>query len=73
MHIGNAIYNELKRQGRTVVWFAKTLPCDRSTAYDIFNRSTIDTEQLSRICKMLNHNFFTDLQHEMQRNLQEKV
>ena len=73
MHIGHAIRNELKRQGRTVVWFAKTLPCDRSTAYDIFNRSTIDTEQLSRICKLLNHNFFADLQHEMQRNLQEKV
>ena len=73
MHIGHAIRNELKRQGRTVVWFATELHCDRSSAYDIFNRSSINTEQLSRICKLLNHNFFDDLQHEVQNNLQEKV
>ena len=60
MHIGEAIKKELERQGKTVIWFAEQLPCHRTHVYHILRRSSIDTHLLVRICKILNHNFFSD-------------
>ena len=57
-HIGSVIKEELERQERTVSWFARKLCCDRSNVYKIFKRTTIDTELLLRISKILNRNFF---------------
>lgn len=45
----------------TVKWFALQLNCDRRNVYHIFSRSTVDTELLLRISRILNHNFFLDL------------
>ena len=58
MHIGNLIKEELERQERTVSWFARKLCCDRSNIYKLFKRSTIDTELLLRVSKILNYDFF---------------
>ena len=58
IHIGSIIKTELEKQERTVSWFARKLNCDRSNIYKIFKRSTIDTELLLRISKILNFNFF---------------
>lgn len=58
LHIGNLIKAELERQERTVSWFARKLNCDRSNVYKIFKRSTIDTELLLRISKILHYDFF---------------
>lgn len=58
MHIGNLIKEELERQERTVSWFARKLCCDRSNVYKLFKRSTIDTELLLRVSKILNYDFF---------------
>lgn len=58
LHIGDLIREELKRQERTVSWFARKLCCDRSNVYKLFNRVTIDTELLLRISKILNCDFF---------------
>ena len=58
MVIGELIQQELRRQERTVSWFARKLNCNRSNVYDIFRRSTIDTELLLRISIVLNNNFF---------------
>ena len=58
MVIGELIQQELRRQERTVSWFARKLNCNRSNVYDIFRRSTIDTELLLRISIVLNTNFF---------------
>lgn len=69
MHIGHEIREELRRQGRTVVWFAKQISCDRSTAYDIFNKPSMDTQQLARICKVLNCNFFVRIAQELQKDV----
>lgn len=60
IHIGNCIQAELRRQERSVTWFARKLNCDRSNVYNIFLRNTIDTELLMRISIVLNHNFFID-------------
>ena len=61
MHIGNLIQDELKRQGRSVTWFAEQLFYTRPHIYKIFNKATIDTGLLQRISRILNHDFFLDL------------
>ncbi|MCS3177559.1 XRE family transcriptional regulator [Candidatus Bacteroides intestinigallinarum] len=59
IHIGKLIEEELRRQERSVSWFAKKLYCDRTNVYSIFKRSSIDTELLFRISIILNSNFFS--------------
>lgn len=58
IHIGQLIEAELRRQERTVAWFARNLPCERTNVYDIFKRRSIDTELLLRISRLLQHDFF---------------
>lgn len=61
LHIGQMIEAELRRQERTVTWFARQLHCDRRNIYDVFHRSSIDTSMLMRICLILRTNFFASL------------
>lgn len=58
IHIGKLIEAELRRQERSVAWFARNLPCERTNVYDIFKRRSIDTEMLLRISIVLRHDFF---------------
>ncbi len=58
LHIGEMIRQELKRQGRTVRWFERQISRSHSVCYDIFRQHGIDTDLLTIICKVLNHNFF---------------
>ena len=58
LHIGNVIRNELMRQGRTANWLAQKLCCDRTNVYKLFNRTTIDTELLLRVSRILDYDFF---------------
>ena len=58
IHIGKLIEKELRRQERSVSWFARKLYCDRSNVYDIFRRENIDADLLLLISMILNHNFF---------------
>ena len=66
-HIGKLIQAELKAQGRTVIWFAKHIHCDRTNAYKIFNNSHIDSELLFRISQVLGHNFMQDCANYFER------
>lgn len=66
IHIGKAIEEELRRQERSVTWFARKLCCDRTNVYHIFHRQSIDTEQLLRISHILCCNFFTLYDEELQ-------
>ena len=70
MHIGQQIRDTLDAMpGRhSVAWFARQIPCDRSTAYDIFRRSDLDTHLLRKISIILNHNFFADLAEDISDN-----
>lgn len=63
IHIGQLIKEVFDQQPKqhTVKWFAEQLNCRRGNIYDIFNRSTVDTELLARISTALNHDFFADL------------
>lgn len=57
-HIGQLIRQELRRQERSVAWFARQLSCDRSNIYRIFQKESIDTYLLVRISIILQYNFF---------------
>lgn len=59
IHIGKLIEEELRRQERSVNWFAKKLYCDRTNVYSIFKRPSIDAELLFRISIILDNNFFS--------------
>ncbi len=58
VHIGKVIESELRRQERSVTWFARKLCCERTNVYSIFKRESIDTSLLLKICLVLHHNFF---------------
>lgn len=60
VHIGSLIEQELRRQERSVTWFAKKLYCDRTNVYKIFKKQSIDTQLLEQISIILQHNFFED-------------
>ena len=61
LHIGHMIEAELRRQGRSVTWLAKQIPCDRTNVYKILNRTNIDIQLLVHISRILNHDFFLDI------------
>lgn len=61
LHIGKMIRQVLKKQGRSITWFANELHCCRTNVYLIFNKQHIDTELLTRISRILGHNFFMDI------------
>ena len=75
MHIGAQIREVLLQQSRehTVTWLSKKLNCHRVNVYDIFNRSTIDTELLRRISIVLGHDFFQDLSDDLKKRSLEKA
>lgn len=56
-------------KGYTVTWFADKLHCDRRNVYDIFQRPSIDTELLRRICLILNHDFFKEYSALLKKDL----
>lgn len=60
VHIGSLIEQELRKQERTVTWFASKLHCDRTNIYKIFKKQSIDTRLLEQISVILQHNFFSD-------------
>lgn len=64
VHVGNLIHEELKRQGRTVTWFASQIYCEKSNIYKLFRRKSIDLEQLMKISEVLGHNFLCDCYEE---------
>jgi hypothetical protein len=60
VHIGSLIEKELRRQERSVTWFASNLHCDRTNVYKIFKKQSIDTQLLEKISIILHRNFFME-------------
>ncbi|MCM1005169.1 MAG: XRE family transcriptional regulator [Prevotella sp.] len=60
VHIGNLIENEVRRQQMPVIDFARKINTDRRNVYDIFSRTSIDTNLLLKICTVLNRDFFRE-------------
>ena len=68
IHIGKLIEEELRRQERSVTWFADKLCCERTNVYSIFKRQSIDTVLLLRISLVLHWNFFSVYLEELEKN-----
>lgn len=68
VHIGKLIEEELRRQERSVTWFADKLCCERTNVYSIFKRQSIDTILLLRISLVLHRNFFSVYLEELEKN-----
>ena len=66
VHVGKMIKEELDRQGRTVVWFAKHIYCEKSNVYKMFRRKSIDLDQLMTVSTVLDHNFLRDCYEELE-------
>ncbi len=60
IHIGNMIRQELKRQGRTVTWFAAAIHSDRSNTYKMLKKPSIDLALLIKISELLGHDFLRE-------------
>ena len=58
IHIGNKIKEMLDKNPMSVVEFAENIGLTRNGAYKVFEKETIDTGQLLKIGKVLDHNFF---------------
>lgn len=59
--IGQLIEERVKAQKVGVTEFAKLIGTERSNVYDIFKRSSIDTDLLKKIGQVLEYDFFQDL------------
>jgi len=59
--IGQLIQEKVEAQKMEVTAFAKAINKERSNAYDIFKRDSIDTALLKKIGQVLSYDFFQDL------------
>lgn len=62
LHIGQMIKAVFNESGLSVAELARRIHTTRSNVYFIFERPSIDMEQLLDICDALNHNFLDDIQ-----------
>lgn len=59
--IGQLIKERVDALNLNVTDFAKMIGRERTNVYNIFNRSSIDTELLKKIGQVLHYDFFQDL------------
>jgi len=59
--IGQIIQERVEAEKWEVTAFAKAINKERSNAYDIFKRDSIDTKLLKKIGQVLRYDFFQDL------------
>lgn len=70
MHIGKRIKEvfDAHPKQHNVEWLAERLHCRRANIYKIFNRNTVDLTLLYNLSKILDHDFFIDISHELKIN-----
>ncbi len=61
IHIGSIIRRKLEESQLTIAEFAKRINKTRPTAYDIFNRKSIDIDLLIKISEVLEYNFLLEV------------
>ena len=71
LHIGKMIKAVFDESGLSVSEVARRIHTARSNVYFIFERPSIDMEQLLDLCDALDHNFLDDIQvqRKMKSNL----
>lgn len=58
INIGEHIQQQVKAQGKTSIWLARELGCHRTNIYRIYEKHTVDTGILLRLCRILHYDFF---------------
>ena len=61
MHVGQRIKEIMEQKGRSVIWVAQKISCERTNVYNIFTREDISTNLLRKLCIILEHDFFKEL------------
>lgn len=71
LHIGQMIKAVFDESGLSVAELARRIHTARSNVYFIFERPSIDMNQLLDLCDILDHNFLDDIQiqRKMKSNL----
>jgi transcriptional regulator with XRE-family HTH domain len=59
LHIGGEIRKRAKKKGMRADTMAKLLNVSTPNIYKIYERESMDTDLLARICEVLDYNFFT--------------
>ena len=65
VHIGKKIKEVVEKSHYSVADFAELINLTRDGAYKIFNKEIIDTDQLNKISRVLNHDFFKHFSHDL--------
>lgn len=65
--IGAVIREKLRERGKSVVWLARQLSCSRTNVYKIFDKHSVDTQELLRISVILNYDFFQHYSEEYKK------
>jgi len=60
IHIGKLIQQKMEDDGRKVSWLAQKIGCNRNNIYQIYQRQSIDTKTLIKICISLEINLFSN-------------
>lgn len=71
LHIGQMIKAVFDESGLSVAELARRIHTARSNVYFIFERPSIDMNQLLDLCDALNHNFLDDIQ--LQRGMKSSL
>lgn len=73
-HAGEMVKARLKESGHTVVWLAEQLNCSRTNIYKIFERSSLNSDELLFLSQLLGYDFFKPFsQHLKKRKAAEKT
>lgn len=59
-HIGQEILKEVKAKFPSVAAFARELCKSNSATYEIFGKTSLDTDLLLKVSKLLNRDFFRE-------------
>ncbi len=73
VNIGKIIESELRRQERTVTWLSRKIHCDRRNVYDIFLRTSIDTDLLYKLSIALNTDFFAYFSTNLKQTVNQSI
>lgn len=66
IHFGHLIKEELKRQRRSVAWFANEMSYTRGNMYKILERTHLHSDFIIRASEKLQHDFFKDASETLQ-------
>lgn len=67
IHIGEEIRKVVFDKRVTVVWLAQQLGCSRTNVYKIYEKSSIDTNTMLRLSKILKYDFFALYKEEIDK------